>query len=197
MKIVIADDHPLFRAALAHALRDLTDGSAPVEASSLRTLEDAVHAHADLDLVLLDLHMPGARGFSSLVFLRVFGFPERDFGFLFGCIMIGNIGGAALGSHLVMRYGIERLLMRAVVLSMVAGVGMAALAWAHVDHVLAVLVPMFLYMLGFSLVIPQSMAGALSPFPHLAGNASALLGVIQWSFASLVGEAVGQAGVDG
>lgn len=128
---------------------------------------------------------------ASLVFLRVFGFPEHDFGFLFGCIMLGNIGGAALGSHLVMRYGIEPLLIRAAVLSMVAGVSMAVLAWAHVDHVLAVLVPMFLFMLGFSLVIPQSMAGALSPFPHLAGNASALLGVIQWSFASLVGEAVG------
>ncbi len=128
---------------------------------------------------------------ASLVFLRVFGFPDRDFGFLFGFIMIGNIGGAALGSQLVMRYGIERLLMRAVLLSMAAGVGMAVLAWAHVDHILAVLIPMFLFMLGFSLVLPQSMAGALSPFPHLAGNASALLGVVQWTFASLVGEAVG------
>jgi DHA1 family bicyclomycin/chloramphenicol resistance-like MFS transporter len=128
---------------------------------------------------------------ASLVFLRVFGYPERDFGFLFGCIMLGNILGAALGSKLVMHYGIERLLYRAVVLSMVAGIGMAALAWAHVDTALAVLLPMFVFMLGFSLVMPQSMAGALSPFPHLAGNASALLGVIQWTFASLVGEAVG------
>ncbi|MGH8444895.1 MAG: LuxR C-terminal-related transcriptional regulator [Solimonas sp.] len=70
MKIVIADDHPLFRSAVAHALREVTGGEAPVEASSLRTLEDAVRAHPDIDLVLLDLHMPGARGFSSLVFLR-------------------------------------------------------------------------------------------------------------------------------
>jgi len=70
MKIVIADDHPLFRSALAHAMRAFTADSPAIEASSLRTLEDAVRAHADLDLVLLDLHMPGARGFSSLVFLR-------------------------------------------------------------------------------------------------------------------------------
>ncbi|WP_028008795.1 LuxR C-terminal-related transcriptional regulator [Solimonas flava] len=70
MKIVIADDHPLFRSAVAHALREITGALAPLEASSLRTLEDAVHAQAELDLVLLDLHMPGARGFSSLVFLR-------------------------------------------------------------------------------------------------------------------------------
>lgn len=70
MKIVVADDHPLFRTAVAQALREVTGGDAPVEASSLRTLEEAAQAHADIDLVLLDLHMPGARGFSSLVFLR-------------------------------------------------------------------------------------------------------------------------------
>lgn len=128
---------------------------------------------------------------ASLVFLTVFGFPERDFGFLFGFIMLGNVLGATLGSHFVMRFGIERLLMRAVLLSMAAGLVMAALAWAHVDHAAAVLVPMFVFMLGFSLTLPQSMAGALSPFPHLAGNASALMGVAQWTFASLVGEAVG------
>ena len=70
MKIVVADDHPLFRSAIVHALREITGGVMPVEASSLRTLEEAVRTHADADLVLLDLHMPGARGFSSLVFLR-------------------------------------------------------------------------------------------------------------------------------
>lgn len=128
---------------------------------------------------------------ASLVFLTVFGYPAQYFGFLFGCIMLGNILGAAAGSRLVMHYGIERLLYRAVILSMAAGLIMTALAWAHVDHAWAVLGPMFLFMLGFSLVLPQSMAGALSPFPQMAGNASALLGVFQWTFGSLVGEAVG------
>lgn len=70
MKLVIADDHPLFRSAVIHALGELTDGEPPIEAASLRSLEEVVRAHADIDLVLLDLHMPGARGFSSLVFLR-------------------------------------------------------------------------------------------------------------------------------
>jgi DNA-binding NarL/FixJ family response regulator len=70
MKLVIADDHPLFRSAIVHALRELTADQAPVEAASLRALEETVRAHADIDLVLLDLNMPGANGFSSLVFLR-------------------------------------------------------------------------------------------------------------------------------
>lgn len=70
MKLVIADDHPLFRAAIVHALRELTADNAPMEAASLRALEETVRAQPDIDLVLLDLSMPGANGFSSLVFLR-------------------------------------------------------------------------------------------------------------------------------
>lgn len=72
-KIVIADDHPLFRTALQQTLQaELRLPSAPalLQADSI----DAVHAlldqHPDTDLVLLDLHMPGAHGFSGLANLR-------------------------------------------------------------------------------------------------------------------------------
>jgi MFS transporter, DHA1 family, multidrug resistance protein len=125
------------------------------------------------------------------VLLSVFGFPESTFGYLFGFVMLGNITGATLGRRLVMRYKIEGLLFRGVTLAVIAGGSMAVLAWAHVDHVAAVVVPMFLFMVAFALVLPQSMAGALTPFPHMAGNASALLGLFQFSFASLVGISVG------
>jgi DHA1 family bicyclomycin/chloramphenicol resistance-like MFS transporter len=128
---------------------------------------------------------------APFVFLTVFGFPESAFGYLFGCVMLGHMTGSWLGSRLVMRYRIEGLLLRGVSLAVIAGVSMAALAWAHVDHIAAVLGPMFLFMVAFALVLPQAMAGALSPFPHMAGNASALLGLFQFSFASLVGIAVG------
>ncbi|MCP3098129.1 response regulator transcription factor [Myxococcus sp. K15C18031901] len=70
MRVLIADDHPLFRAAVRHALGEIFGDDPPLEASSFRTLEEALMQHADIELVLLDLHMPGARGFSSLVSLR-------------------------------------------------------------------------------------------------------------------------------
>jgi DNA-binding NarL/FixJ family response regulator len=69
-KFLIADDHPLFRSALGLALRELAPQAQIVEASSFATLESAVAAHPELDLVLLDLSMPGAMGLSSLVYLR-------------------------------------------------------------------------------------------------------------------------------
>ena len=69
-KLLIADDHPLFRAALSLAVRELSAATQIVEASSFASLESAIAAHAEVELVLLDLTMPGAMGFSALVYLR-------------------------------------------------------------------------------------------------------------------------------
>ncbi len=69
-KLLIADDHPIYRAAIAQALREILPAVIISEASSLSSLEAAIAAEPELDLVLLDLHMPGAQGFSSLIYLR-------------------------------------------------------------------------------------------------------------------------------
>jgi DNA-binding NarL/FixJ family response regulator len=69
-KIIIADDHPLFRAALKQAVTQAVPGVEIVEADSLEAVQAAVTNHSDADLVLLDLHMPGTNGFTGLVFLR-------------------------------------------------------------------------------------------------------------------------------
>ncbi|HEY5718458.1 MAG TPA: response regulator transcription factor [Motiliproteus sp.] len=69
-KIIIADDHPLFRAALQQAVTKAVPGVEVIEADSLTALQDTVELHRDADLVLLDLHMPGTNGFTGLVYLR-------------------------------------------------------------------------------------------------------------------------------
>ncbi len=69
-KILIADDHPLVCAALTHTLGAAMPSATILTASSLNALEVSIAEHPDLDLALLDLHMPGARGFSGLLLLR-------------------------------------------------------------------------------------------------------------------------------
>lgn len=69
-KIIIADDHPLFRAALEQAVMQLQVGASIVEAASLPELQAVMEQHDDADLILLDLNMPGAHGFSGLLYLR-------------------------------------------------------------------------------------------------------------------------------
>jgi len=68
--LIIADDHPLFRAALREAVGQLLDGFSVVEASDVAELQAAVQANPTADLLLMDLHMPGAQGYSTLIGLR-------------------------------------------------------------------------------------------------------------------------------
>ncbi len=69
-RIVIVDDHPLFRGALNQALSASLDSSEIIEAGSLDELTQKLAAGLDVDLILLDLTMPGVQGISGLVFLR-------------------------------------------------------------------------------------------------------------------------------
>jgi len=69
-EILVADDHPLFRDALKRAILIAWPNALIHEADSVESLQALVDAHADADLLLLDLHMPGANGFSALVHVR-------------------------------------------------------------------------------------------------------------------------------
>ncbi|MES2858544.1 MAG: response regulator transcription factor [Pseudomonadota bacterium] len=68
--ILIADDHPLFREALRHAVARIMPDAQLHEADGADALYALVDAHPDADLLLLDLNMPGVQGYSALVHLR-------------------------------------------------------------------------------------------------------------------------------
>jgi DNA-binding NarL/FixJ family response regulator len=69
-RFLIADDHPLFRGALRQALEGMFEGVVIIETGSVEEMGKALEADEDVDLVLLDLNMPGVRGFSGLLYLR-------------------------------------------------------------------------------------------------------------------------------
>ncbi|GLQ53175.1 response regulator [Devosia nitrariae] len=69
-RIIIVDDHPLFRSALHQTLAGGDAAVSVEEAGDLNGLSAALEADRDCDLVLLDLNMPGVRGFSGLLLLR-------------------------------------------------------------------------------------------------------------------------------
>ena len=68
--LLVADDHPLFRAAVLHVLRERFAQYQTLEAASAMTVSSTLQAHPEVELVLLDLTMPGARGFSTLLHVR-------------------------------------------------------------------------------------------------------------------------------
>lgn len=68
--LIVADDHPLFRAAMREAVSRVLPETLIVEAGSVAAVEEAARLHPNADLILLDLYMPDARGFSALAHLR-------------------------------------------------------------------------------------------------------------------------------
>ena len=68
--LLVADDHPLFRAALRGAAAQAVDDLRVHEAASLDAVLALLEGEPDIDLVLLDLHMPGNHGLAGLAAIR-------------------------------------------------------------------------------------------------------------------------------
>ena len=69
-RVVIADDHPLFRGALREAVTGLIERADIAEAGTFEDTSKLLEQDDEVDLILLDLTMPGVRGFSGLMYLR-------------------------------------------------------------------------------------------------------------------------------
>jgi DNA-binding NarL/FixJ family response regulator len=69
-RLLIADDHPLFRGALRQAVAGLFQHVEIGEAGSFEDVARLLEHGGEVDLILLDLTMPGVRGFSGLMYLR-------------------------------------------------------------------------------------------------------------------------------
>jgi len=69
-KIIIADDHPLFRQALLGTLKAKLTYTTWLEAQTIAELEQQLTNHNDSDLLLLDLNIPSAHGFNTLIHVR-------------------------------------------------------------------------------------------------------------------------------
>ncbi len=99
-RIIIADDHPLFRGALKGALDGVMPGSVIVEAGGFNEMTQALAEPGQVELVLLDLTMPGVEGFSGLLYLRAEhpGIPvlvvsaKDDPSIIRSCIEFGSSG---------------------------------------------------------------------------------------------------------
>lgn len=132
---------------------------------------------------------------SSFVLIDALGVPAERFGYFFAAAVIGYMAGTQVAGRLTLRLGVERMIWIGGAISLAGGLAMVVLtvvaghaSWAPV----AVVAPMVCYMIGTGIVMPNGQAGALGPFAHMAGAASALMGFLQMSIAALVGIVFGQ-----
>ncbi len=130
---------------------------------------------------------------ASLATVQALELTPVQFSLLFSGVMLGQIVGGVLGSRIVPRLGIGRMVRLGASLAAGAGVALAALALAGLAHWAAVVLPMVFYVFGMSFLVPNATAAALSPFPGMAGAASSLLGALPFGLGALVSAALGAA----
>ncbi len=133
---------------------------------------------------------------SSFVLVDRVGLAPSDYGFCFGAVAASYMVGAFSAGRLSRRLGIDRLILIGSAVTSLGGIGLAGIGWADLGlrgwpGASTIVAPMALYIIGAGLVLPNAMAGAIGPFPRLAGAASALLGFTQMAIAALVGIGVG------
>ncbi|MGE4246386.1 MAG: multidrug effflux MFS transporter, partial [Parvibaculaceae bacterium] len=128
---------------------------------------------------------------SSFVLQGYYGLNEVQFGAAFASCVVGYISGTLIGARVTRRLGIARTVDAGTMVMAAGGLAMIAAIQMQPPHILHLLIPMSLYLVGIGMTLPVSMAGAMQPFPERAGTASSLLGFTQMTFAALVGVAVG------
>lgn len=128
---------------------------------------------------------------SSFVLVRVYGLSPAAYGLAFAFAVVGYLFGTFACRRSISTVGIRGTMLRASVLQAAAGMTMAGLALGGVRHVLAILLPQFVYNFAHAMTTPSCQAGAVAPFPHCAGAAAALTGFVQMAVAAGVSVWIG------
>ena len=128
---------------------------------------------------------------SSFILIDTLKMAPDHFGFAFGFVVVGFMVGSHFGGRWVKRLGIERLVAIGGRMAMATGALALGLSLLGPTTIFTVIVPAALYLVSVGLILPSAMAGAISPYPHMAGAASALVGFVQMMLAAGAGALVG------
>jgi len=132
---------------------------------------------------------------SSFVFTRSMGYSKTGYGFLMLSMSLSYILGTFWCRWMLRRTSVHRTVGIAAILTLSGGCSMAALAYAGRGQewygAWAVMVPMYLFMMGHGVHQPCGQSGAVAPFPKWAGTASALNGFLMMLGAFFVGTYLG------
>ena len=129
---------------------------------------------------------------SSFILQTVYGLSAVAYGAAFAIGVIGFIGGTLAAGPIVKRSGLDGAIGVGACALAAGGLLMLVLVTLGPKTPFGVMIPMMIYMFGVGLVMPQSMAAALQPFPERAGAASSLVGFAQMATGALIGVAIGR-----
>ncbi len=128
---------------------------------------------------------------APFVFIEVFGMREATFPLIITVQVGGFVAGTTLSERLAPRFGMDTVFRWAVVTAWLSGMVTAAFPLFGVETIATIVAPMVVFAFAVGFIFPLGTAGALGPFPQIAGTAAALLGFLQTLGGTGFGVAVG------
>ncbi|MEX2631646.1 MAG: multidrug effflux MFS transporter [Tistlia sp.] len=129
---------------------------------------------------------------SSFALIDGLGLRPDQYGYCFSAAVLGYMSGSFGGGRVTTRLGIDRTIALGNVFQLAGGLAGLALALAGVFTVASVVAPAALFFFGSGFALPNATAGAINPFPRMAGAASGLMGFLQMAGAAVLGALVGR-----
>ena len=123
----------------------------------------------------------------TFVLQEELGVTTRNFGLMFAGVMLGFVSGATLAGVYSPKLGIDKSILLGLMFSATGGGVMLALCLLGVSHWAAIIMPMTGVMFGMGILRPNSIAGSMAMFRHVAGVASALIGFLQMAAGATAG----------
>ncbi|NKB42787.1 MAG: Bcr/CflA family efflux MFS transporter [Alphaproteobacteria bacterium] len=123
----------------------------------------------------------------AFVVIGVLGVAPDRFGYLFFFVAIGYASGGLIAGKLVGRLGVSNMIGIGVALGLTVGILGLALSLNGIQTIAAVVMPVVGVFFACGFVLPAATAGALMPFPQIAGTASSAISFLQMSGGALIG----------
>ncbi len=128
---------------------------------------------------------------SPFVFIDLYNVPANDFGWIFGANALGLVAMSQFNRILHRRYTAEGILQTVVIIQLLAGIVLFIVGYCPEISMLAIMLPLFVYVASIGLVGPNATALAMAGQGAHAGAASALLGAMQFTAASVSATVIG------
>jgi DHA1 family bicyclomycin/chloramphenicol resistance-like MFS transporter len=125
------------------------------------------------------------------LFMQFYGLSANAFSLLFAFNAVGLIGAAQVNRQLTRYYDTHVILRAATMVNAAAALLLPVLAWTGAGGFVGFFADIFLCLATIGLILPNATAAAMAPFPHQAGAASALLGMLQFAVGAATGGIVG------
>jgi DHA1 family bicyclomycin/chloramphenicol resistance-like MFS transporter len=128
---------------------------------------------------------------AAFVLQGLYELTPFDFGLAFAIGSVGFMTGSAISARLIHKFDLDHVLGIGGFTCAAGGLAMLAAVALGLNSAFSLVLPMAVFLAGLGMVLPQAIAGAMTPFPQRAGAASSLFGFVQQTLSAFCGAAVG------